>query len=399
MKNYNEIQPYSDIKINTNEIEQSLLDIDNKVRTNLFSWNGQFSPQFIEVLLAKYANKNDIIYDPFSGSGTTLCECARKNITSYGTELNPSAYYMAKSYEICNLCLEQRNDIMEKINEKVNNIISVDAILSTLTTEIEQNENKYIKNTLSLLIIIMDIYKNELSIELLNNKWNKLKGIIFEMPYCSNNINVSMGDARNTALLDNTVDIVITSPPYINVFNYHQKYRRSVEALGYNVLNIAKKEFGSNRKNRGNRFLTVVQYCIDMALTMRELIRVGKDKSRFILVVGRESNILKLSFCNSELIYNIGCKIFGLKLLIKQQRVFKNRYGIMIYEDILHFENNKLNYELLSEEDIINMAREIAKSFLQEKVGQVNNDYKDYNLLINSIENVYKVEKSEDDNE
>lgn len=33
--------------------------------------------------------------------------------------------------------------------------------------------------------------------------------------------------------------LLITSPPYINVFNYHQKYRRSVEALGYDVLAIA----------------------------------------------------------------------------------------------------------------------------------------------------------------
>ena len=52
------------------------------------------------------------------------------------------------------------------------------------------------------------------------------------------------------------------------MFNYHQKYRRSVEALDCNILAIARSEIGSNRQNRGNRFLTVIQYCLDPGLFM-----------------------------------------------------------------------------------------------------------------------------------
>lgn len=39
--------------IDRSEIEQSKLNIDIKTRSNLFAWNGQFSPQFIETLLSK----------------------------------------------------------------------------------------------------------------------------------------------------------------------------------------------------------------------------------------------------------------------------------------------------------------------------------------------------------
>ena len=39
---------FKSIPIDNEEISQSELNIDNKTRSNLFCWNGQFSPQFIE---------------------------------------------------------------------------------------------------------------------------------------------------------------------------------------------------------------------------------------------------------------------------------------------------------------------------------------------------------------
>ena len=41
-------KPFSEIPIDHYSIAQSELNIDNKTRSNLFTWNGQFSPQFIE---------------------------------------------------------------------------------------------------------------------------------------------------------------------------------------------------------------------------------------------------------------------------------------------------------------------------------------------------------------
>jgi hypothetical protein len=37
--------------LDTATIPQRRLNIDNKVRSNLFPWNGQFSPQLIEAFL------------------------------------------------------------------------------------------------------------------------------------------------------------------------------------------------------------------------------------------------------------------------------------------------------------------------------------------------------------
>ena len=357
---------FQDIPINRSEIEQGELNIENKMRSNLFNWNGQFSPQFIEALLNKYAEKGMVVIDPFLGSGTVLSECARKGLRAYGTELNASAYYMAKTYEVANLSYEDRQMIIDSIDRSIAGIENNESILDSLIQIINTSQNTSIKNIVSTLIIVMDIYNNVVTMELLTIKWEWLKQLINNLPYSKSRIRAEQGDARKMSLPDSTADLLITSPPYINVLNYHQKYRSSVEALGYDVLKLARSEFGSNRKNRGNRFLTVIQYCIDIALSIKEAIRVCKLGSRMIYVVGRESTVLGCSFCNSELIYEMAQEIFGLDLILRQERVFKNRYGTMIYEDILHFENDKEKYQV-DEKLISEKAREIAVRMLKEK--------------------------------
>ena len=54
-----------------------------------------------------------------------------------------------------------------------------------------------------------------------------------------------------------------------------------------------------------------------MALAINEAMRVCKYNARLIYVVGRESNVLGIPFCNSELIYIIGTKILQAGLNYK----------------------------------------------------------------------------------
>lgn len=384
---------YQDIPINRTLIAQSALDINNKVRSNLFAWNGQFSPQFVEVLLTNFAGSSDVVVDPFAGSGTTLCEAARKGIRAYGMELNASAYHMAKIYELANKTITERTEIVSNIDSLLTEVTDTDTILPIITNSIQLMHDTPVADVLSTLVVLLDLFNNELSVALMQKKWELLKRIILEVPVSDKEIKVDMGDARQLNLTANTATLLITSPPYINVFNYHQKYRRSVEALGYDVLAIARNEFGSNRKNRGNRLLTVIQYCIDMSLSLKEAVRVCQPNSRMIYVVGRESNVLGYSFCNSELIYNIAIEIFELPFLLRQERVFKNRFGQMIFEDILHFENDKKNF-LLDDELIIERARSIATRMLKEKADMMP-ESKNIEFIFEAIEKAEKVNKSE----
>lgn len=308
-------------------------------------------------------------------------------------ELNASAYHMAKTYELANYSFEERMAIVDTINSILDKILCPDDILPIITQSIQQDEDSPVSRVLSTLVVLLDLFNNELSIELMNKKWDSLKKIIVEIPFSKNEIKIDMGDARKLNIASDAATLLITSPPYINVFNYHQKYRRSVEALGYDVLVIARNEFGSNRKNRGNRLLTVIQYCIDMALSLKEAIRVCQPESRMVYVVGRESNVLGYSFCNSELIYNIGVEIFNLHFLLRQERVFKNRFGQMIYEDILHFENSKEKI-FLDDLAIVEMARVIATRMLSEKA-ELMLESKNIEFIYDAIEKSAKINQSE----
>ena len=386
---------YDAIQIDQNEISQSLLNIDDKKRSNLFAWNGQFSPQFIETMLAQYAKANFTVADPFLGSGTVLYECAQKNISALGSELNPSAYYMAKIYELCNLDKNQRVDLIQAIGEKIVVCSQQQSPLDSLLVLAKGESSTLVANTISLLVVLLDLFNNHFSNNLLFEKWHKLSSTIKSLPYSKSNICATLGDARSLTMDNSIVDLIITSPPYINVFNYHQKYRRSVESLGYDVLKIAKKEIGSNRKNRGKRYLTVIEYCIDMAYALKEMIRITKPNARIILVVGKESNVLATAFSNSELIYRLAIDVFNLHLTLKQQRGFKNKFGKMIYEDILHFSNSKANYQTLSDEEILSLSRLIAVEFLQQKLSIFDTTSKNYPLLEAAIRNFKTVKTSD----
>lgn len=387
------ITAFETIPIDRTSIPQCELNIENKTRSNLFTWNGQFSPQFIETLLNSYAHDEDIVLDPFAGSGTTLYEAGRKGLSAYGAELNPSAYYMAKTYELINRTRPERQALIHAIDQILTTISNAEKILPTIIAAIQNNRNTDLANLLSTLIILMDLFNNELSVSQLQKKWDGLKGIVLEVPFSSAPIKINMGDSRYLNYEDDMATLLITSPPYINVFNYHQKYRRSVEALGYDVLAIAKNELGSNRKNRGNRLLTVIQYCIDMALSFDEAIRTCRDGARMIYVVGRESNVLGYSFCNSKLIFEIATQIFELPFLLRQERVFKNRFGQLIYEDILHFENSKTGFSLYDEE-IISAARSIAVKMLFEKAQRFP-DSKNIGFIAEAIKKSDKINRSE----
>ncbi len=176
---------------------------------------------------------------------------------------------------------------------------------------------------------------------------------------------------------------MVTSPPYINVFNYHQQYRRAVEALGWDLLAVARSEIGSNRKHRQNRFLTVIQYCLDMTDVLRELQRVCKDDARIIMIVGRESNVRKTRFFNGEIMAALTSRCVGFSLLLRQERFFMNRFGERIYEDLLHFQVRKGEIGNLEQPRAI--SREILLKAKDRTPDESRNDLEEALRLVDEV--------------
>ncbi|MGL5490524.1 MAG: DNA methyltransferase [Shewanella sp.] len=348
------------------DLPPATVNIEDKKRSNLFTWRGQFSPQLIEAIICSYAKPNDVIFDPFIGSGTVLFEAAQFNLSALGCEINPAAVAFAKVYELINLpkkAVDKELNKVELFISKKTNTSTFDAnSFESDLLEFFFNEKNEISRTILLALITgLDFEIKKINLKRIINVWGSLRGNIENLPKSDNNICCYHRDARETKLRDNSIDFVLTSPPYINVFNYHQNYRKSIEKTGADVLSVAKSEIGANRKFRQNRFLTVVQYCMDMSQVFMEINRICKRDAKVIFIVGRESNVRRTPFKNAKLITSVA-EACGFCLVGEQERCFTNMFGESIYEEILRFEivesaNNK-------HKEHIELSRKIGQNAL-----------------------------------
>lgn len=327
---------YNGIGITNGLLTRDELDLGKGRNTNLFQYNGQFSPDLIGGLIDKYANKDSVILDPFMGCGTTLFESAKRGHSAIGIEINPSGIIMSEMVLFHNLDEVQRNLKIKEAKYNAEAIVfnSDEDFDKSFLITIGKIDDPYIKNFLinSAIRLKKGKIKTKEKFDSIIEYFSKR---ILDFPYSKKCFDILHSDIRD-AKIKEKIDLIITSPPYINVFNYHQQNRSIIEDLGFDVLDIAKSEFGSNRKNRQNRFLTVIQYILDIGGALKKLRKDLKNSGRMIIVIGRESNVLKTPFRN-DLIVGILGMMSGYKLLLHQERKFKNRFGKVIYEDILHF--------------------------------------------------------------
>ncbi|MEA5515591.1 DNA methyltransferase [Nodularia sp. UHCC 0506] len=383
-------------------LPQNNLNLENKTRSNIFSWRGQFSPQLIENLLLSYCPKKAKILDPFAGSGTTLYEAACFGLQAYGCEVNPAAWILSRTYQLMNLQLENREMLVSSITEKLETYFPKPQLFDNSQTrelsvaefekfipDLYKETNYWETIILDTFVILLDLANNKLTTEYIHNICYKLCQVIKNFPYSPAPITALLCDARSLPIDTDSIDFVITSPPYINVFNYHQNYRLSAEALGWDLLKIAKSEIGSNRANRKNRFFTVVQYCLDMAFVLRELQRVCTYDARIIFVVGHESNVLGVPFYNSQIISELSTQSNLFELNLTQKRIFKNKFGKVVREDLLNLSNKNSS---LSVEDTEEIARNIARKVMNDGLVIVSEQNKP--ALMEAIEKISNLSKS-----
>lgn len=65
-------------------------------RHKIHPYPAMLHPLLVNFLLKKYAKKNDVIFDPFCGSGVTLLQSSINNHKSIGFDINPLALLIAK---------------------------------------------------------------------------------------------------------------------------------------------------------------------------------------------------------------------------------------------------------------------------------------------------------------
>lgn len=382
------------------ELIQDRLDVKNKTRANLFNWRGQFTPEFVDYMLENFAQNDDVVVDPFSGSGTVLLECARRDLVCYGYETNPAAYVMSKFFTFCNIASDVRTEVVSSFQNKVSHLltryenlpmfIQADSFRESFKNLLDFSIELYSRmDNLNERILAINTlftaeeYKNGTMESSIFRAVRYIVSCLMQLPYTDKPISEGLGDARLLHTnCPTTANIIFTSPPYINVFNYHQNHRAILEVLGWDLLEVAQSEIGSNRKNRGNRFRTVVQYCVDMERTIKSFWECLKDEGLVVIVIGRESNVRKTAFYNGKIVKDITQGIGGFKDIQNFTRTFVNKFGADIKEDIIILKKSNIP-------PMLSVARDIALKHLESSLRFVPEVAKEDMLdVMNHIETI-----------
>lgn len=334
-------------------LNRDRLDVKEKTRRNFFNWRGQFTPEFVEYVLGQFAEASDVVLDPFCGSGTVLQESARRNLLCYGYEINPAAYAMSRFFSLANLGLQWRRALADALDDKLATLLpGYDGF--PLTTGAQDFRGRF-HNLLDFARVLLNATENRderlLALLLLFSAENSrpgnlpkvvrtafadLRQKLCDLPQTGHQIQARLADARSCdQQLRSRVSLILTSPPYINVFNYHQNHRAILELLGFDMLRVAQSELGSNRKNRGNRFRTVVQFCLDMEQVLAALAKCLIPGGLIVLVVGRESRVRGVPFLNSAIVHDLLGSLGCFSEIRGAERSFVNRFGSTIKEDLL----------------------------------------------------------------
>jgi len=279
----------------------------NQLRATHFSFSGEdtsylthslhpypakFPPQLPKIILENYAIKGQTVLDPFCGSGTTLIEARIFGANAIGVDVNGLAVLLSKvkATPLTEPQLSAVKEFISKIENEISNWRSeqrpklkikefegqehwfqnnVSEEITFLLNEISKQTNidvqNFLKIVLSSIIVRVSnqdsdtrfaaIEKKVLNGYTLESFCKKAKEYNSRMAEFSRLVNdttklqVYNADSRNLGfILDNSIDLIITSPPYANTYDYYLYHKFRMRWLDLDVKFAQYNEIGSRRE-------------------------------------------------------------------------------------------------------------------------------------------------------
>lgn len=200
---------------------QHKLDVRDRGRTSLYPWRGQFSPELVDLLLETHARPGMTVLDPFVGSGTTLFESSRHHLDCYDLEVNPAAVQLSKMARFSNLRNLTRNTIYSEARSHLDLTLERSSkgelfrdLVPSMLSQAQPNEFVYdfLVTTIMLAMGNSDQLHPADVEKAIGHNW----AAIMSIPYSESVCQVNMADARQASLPDHSIDLLITSPPYLD---------------------------------------------------------------------------------------------------------------------------------------------------------------------------------------
>jgi len=313
---------------------------------SLFPYRGKFHPQLIRSLLNILEIKpGNVVLDPMAGSSTVAVEANLLGIDSISVDLSPFCELMGRvktfaldlDVKVLESIIRNPKEILEKLKkEKVPEYFK--------NNKDDKKRNYYEIVLLAFLDTMGFASRSSSSIDkLFPRVLERYVSTIKYFQSARQKINLKIGKSKiiqgsvlNLPIGDNSVDAIITSPPYSFAIDYLKNDQPQLEYLGYNLEDLREDMIGLQGRGVENKLEI---YFDKMNIALKEMKRVSKKNSPIVIIIGTndiQTNGVRLETKVVELAEKQNLK-FELNL-IKPIRGLQNT---MKNESILFFTNLK----------------------------------------------------------
>ena len=280
----------------------------------------KFIPQIPQQLISTFSSPGDTVLDPMCGSGTTLVEANLMGRSALGVDVNPISTLISR-VKTRPLTIEQLESVNAAANALERNSTPIEMTipdfpnrehwfypdvaqeLASLLAYVDRLQDDAARDfwrcTFSAIVVSVSNQDSE-------TRWSRVDRAIDRVEVrrrflrhlredMRRNVELAaltkatstvvLGDARDIPFLSDSVDLVVTSPPYANSHDYYLYNKLRMYWLGYDVKATQKAEFGSRNKHSDQK-QEISEYEAAMTSVLLECRRVMRSGKRLCLVVG-----------------------------------------------------------------------------------------------------------------
>ncbi|GHU86507.1 DNA methyltransferase C1 [Bacteroidia bacterium] len=265
----------------------------------LFPYRGKFHPQLIKGLINILGvEKGETILDPMAGSGTANVEATLMGINSEACDVSPFCQFMIKvKFESLTIDV----DLLEKTKfdgKKLFDFFKQGNVLKRIA-EVKDAEKQKIYNLAFLAWLdalgyskrVVRSNHEQLFDKVLPRYIETVKSTLKNPYFKQNEIGkvevLTNSEALKIDLANESIDCVITSPPYSFAIDYIENDKDQLEFLGYDTKVLKSNLIGLKGKNKTER---LNNYFTDMDKVCAEISRVLKKDKYFAMIIGSNTN-------------------------------------------------------------------------------------------------------------
>lgn len=258
----------------------------------LFPYRGKFHPQLIKAILnILRAQPGDVVLDPMCGSGTLNVEASIIGIDSIGIEKSPFCVLMSQvKNEALKVPDRLLTTVLDNMNSSFNKLNKNKKVPEEFKSQNEFNPEKEItllayldamgysrrctKDIKTLFPSVLKRYAGQINSFVQARKKLELK---------LGKAKFELGDARKLPLDDNSIDAIVTSPPYSFAIDYAENDRPQLEYLDTPVITLKEQMIGLKGKTKKEKLRN---YFDDMNIILGEMARVLKPNKYAVIIIG-----------------------------------------------------------------------------------------------------------------